>query len=73
MQSYNQLRENDKVRMTVNQHIEEFFRKGGKITHLDHGQIAVPVLNGGAFVINPRKSQGVQPSAPTVEDRIADL
>lgn len=73
MQSYNQLRENDKVRMTVNQHIEEFFRKGGKITHLDQGQIAVPVPNGGAFVINPRKSQGVQPSAPTVEDRIADL
>lgn len=73
MQSYNQLRENDKVRMTVNQHIEEFFKKGGKITHLAHGQIAVPVPSGGAFVINPRKSQGVQPSDPTVEDRIADL
>lgn len=73
MQSHSQMRENDKIRVTINQQIEEFFKRGGKITYLDQGQIAVPVPDSQAFVINPRKKQGVQPSAPTVEDRIADL
>jgi hypothetical protein len=54
MQSQNQLKENEKLRVTINQQIEEFFRNGGKITKLEneHTQDPPSARN---FVINARR------------------
>lgn len=73
MQSNSQLKFNETIRKDINQHIKEFFERGGKITTLTQGEIAQKKIDPQQFVINPKRKQSDKSPRKAVEDRSEDL